>query len=88
MKLQALILLAGTEQAAATSYSNLEADVVECSSTTGTDSLKITFINRESMDDSLVIMKIFNSKITFTNLYRVTWLSYTVKVKRTNFGES
>jgi len=35
------------------------------------------------MDDSLVIMKIFNSKITFTNLYRVTWLPYTVKVKRT-----
>jgi len=40
MKLQALILLGGTEQAAATSYSNLEADVVECSSTTGTDSLQ------------------------------------------------
>ena len=86
MKLQALILLAGTEQAAATSYSNLEADVVECSSTTGTDSLKNHIY--KSMDDSLVIMKIFNSKITFTNLYRVTWLSYTVKVKRTNFGES
>ena len=39
MKLQALVLLAGTEQAAAISYENLEPEVVQCSSTTGPDSL-------------------------------------------------
>ena len=38
MKLQALVLLAGTEQAAAISYDNLEPEVVQCSSTTGPDS--------------------------------------------------
>ena len=40
MKLQALILLAGTEQAAASSYSNLDPEVVQCSSTTGSDSIE------------------------------------------------
>ena len=45
MKLQALILLAGTEQAAASSYSNLEPDVVQCTSTTGTDSIENTIIS-------------------------------------------
>ena len=58
MKLQALILLAGTEQAAASSYSNLDPEVVQCSSTTGSDSnlfqlLKSKFTNQESMDDHL-----------------------------------
>ena len=41
MKLQTLILFAGTEQAAASSYSNLELDVVQCTSTTGMDSIEI-----------------------------------------------
>ena len=45
MKLQALILLAGTEQAAASIYSNLEPDVVQCTSTTGTDSIENTIIS-------------------------------------------
>ena len=40
MKFQALILLAGTEQAAASSYSNLDPEVVQCSSTTGSDSIE------------------------------------------------
>ena len=40
MKVQALILLAGTEQVAASSFSNLDPEVVQCSSTTGTDSIE------------------------------------------------
>ena len=45
MKLQALVLLAGTEQAAAISYENLEPEVVQCSSTTGPDSFPNFFIS-------------------------------------------
>ena len=54
MKLQALILLAGSEQSAASSYSNLDPEVVQCSSTTGSDSHETKLTNQESMDDSLV----------------------------------